>query len=216
MSSSQPTTPLSQRKRYSGGNEKHTSRIPISLSPVPYRRSSSTTRVRMSTTNSTSNNNNNRTLLNEITLNEHNKNLLRSRNTIDRNHQLLSKFNRHSRRDSSMDTKSDSNDVDSGGGSDEIDKSANHKHCNGNLARKSSCNGKIDRGMVSKEACELSTSLDLCQSLPKSMLACCTLKNLSSENMKKVSFHLQQYYVTQNFQGGKKKLSLKFWLTKTY
>jgi hypothetical protein len=148
MSASQPTTPLSQRKCY-GQTERHTSRIPISLSPVPFRRSSSTTRVRMSSTSCTNNNNNNRTLLNEITLNEHNKNLLRSRNTIDRNHQLLLKFNRNCRRDSSMDNKSDSNEVDSGGGSDEIDKSANYKHCNGNLGRKSSCNGKIDRGMVS-------------------------------------------------------------------
>lgn len=52
-----------------------------------------------------------------------------------------------------MEAKSDSNEVDSGGGSDELDKSASEKvQPNGgaNVARKKSIsNGKCDRGMVS-------------------------------------------------------------------
>lgn len=50
-----------------------------------------------------------------------------------------------------METKSDSNEVDSGGGSDEIDKSAAEPSSIGNgSARKSISNGRNDRGMVSR------------------------------------------------------------------
>lgn len=60
-----------------------------------------------------------------------------------------------------METKSDSNEVDSGGGNDEIDKSASEQQSNGCLAKKFSCNGRNGRGMVSQS--ELSASLDDCQ-----------------------------------------------------
>lgn len=130
--SSKPTTPVAQR-RYP---ENESSRIPISLSPVPFRRTYSM-RLR------------NNCLLNETTLKQHNRNLLQTRNSIaDRNHQHLKLNLSHNRRGSlSMDTKSDSNGIDSGG-TDEVDRSCSSKHCNGVL-RRSSFTNKNDRGMVS-------------------------------------------------------------------
>lgn len=131
MSSSKPSTPIAQR-RYP---ESESSRIPISLSPVPFRRTYSM-RLR------------NSCLLNETTLKQHNRNLQQSRAIVDRNQkQLKQNLNYQQRRGSfSMDTKSESNDIDSGG-TDEVDKSQSYKHLNGNLRRSSFT--KNDRGMVS-------------------------------------------------------------------
>lgn len=129
--SSKPSTPVAQR-RY-GENEM--SRIPISLSPIPFRRTYS---MRLRTN----------CLLNETTLKQHNRNLLQARNNVDRNHQQLKLNLCYNRRGSLSMDKSDSNCIDSGG-TDEVD----HSPCslknlsfNGNL-RRSSFN-KNDRGMV--------------------------------------------------------------------
>lgn len=128
--SSKPSTPVAQR-RYP---ESESSRIPISLSPIPFRRTYS---MRLRTN----------CLLNETTLKQHNRNILQARSNVDRNHQQLKLNLNYNRRGShSMDTKSEANGIDSGGGNDEVDHSP-HKHLNGNL-RRSSCN-KHDRGMVS-------------------------------------------------------------------
>lgn len=128
--SSKPSTPIAQR-RYP---ENETSRIPISLSPIPFRRTYS---MRLRTN----------CLLNETTLKQHNRNLLQSRAIVDRNQkQLKLNLNYNNRRGSlSMDTKPDSNGIDSGG-SDEVDKSSSAKHCNGILRRSSFT--KNDRGMM--------------------------------------------------------------------
>lgn len=126
--SSKPSTPVLQR-RYP---ESESSRIPISLSPIPFRRTYS---MRLRTN----------CLLNETTLKQHNKNLQQSRSVVERNHQQLKLNLNYQRRGSfSMDTKSDSIGVDSGG-TDEVNHSP-HKHLNGSL-RRSSFN-KPDRGMV--------------------------------------------------------------------
>lgn len=126
--SSKPTTPVSQR-RY---KENESSRIPISLSPVPFRRTNS---MRLRTN----------CLLNETTLKQHNRNLLQTRNSIvDRNQHLKLNLSHNRRGSFSMDTKPDSNGVDTGG-TDEVDQSS--KHCNGVLRRSSFTNRN---GMVSK------------------------------------------------------------------
>lgn len=127
--SSKPSTPIAQR-RYS---ENETSRIPISLSPIPFRRTYS---MRLRTN----------CLLNETTLKQHNRNLLQSRAIVDKNQKQLKLNLNYNRRGSpSMDTKPDSNGIDSGG-SDEVDHSSSARHCNG-ILRRSSFN-KNDRGMV--------------------------------------------------------------------
>jgi hypothetical protein len=136
--SSKPTTPIAQR-RY-GENE--FSRIPVSLSPIPFRRTYSSERRKTSVEPRLRSN----CLLNETTLKQHNRNLLQTRNSIvDRSQ--LSRFNfSHNRRGSlSMDTKPDSNGVDSGG-TDVVDQSS--KHCNGVLRRSSFTN---KNGMVRKD-----------------------------------------------------------------
>lgn len=129
--SSKPSTPVAQR-RYP---QNETSRIPISLSPVPFRRTYS---MRLRTN----------CLLNETTLKQHNRNLQQSRSVVERSHQQLKLNLSYNRRGSlSMDTKSDSNGIDSGG-TDEVDHSpSSSKLCNGHL-RRSSFN-RNDRGMVS-------------------------------------------------------------------
>lgn len=125
--SSKPSTPIAQR-RYP---ESETSRIPISVSPLPFRRTYSM-RLR---TNS---------LLNETTLKQHNRNLLQSRAIVDRNQKHLKLNLNFNRRGSvSMDAKPDSNGLDSGC-SDEVDQSCSSKHLNG-ILRRSSFN-KNDRG----------------------------------------------------------------------
>lgn len=125
--SSKPTTPIAQR-RYP---ENESSRIPISLSPVPFRRTYS---MRLRTN----------CLLNETTLKQHNRNLLQTRAIVDRNQKQLKLNLNYNRRGSlTMESKSDSNGI----GSDEVDRSPCTKLPNGNL-RRSSFN-KNDRGMVS-------------------------------------------------------------------
>lgn len=90
----------------------------------------------------------NNCLLNETTLKQHNRNLQQTRAIVDRNQkQLKLNLNYQQRRGSlTMDGKSDSNGIDSGG-TDEVDQSPNCKHLNGNLRRTSF--NKNDRGMVS-------------------------------------------------------------------
>lgn len=131
--SSKPSTPILQR-RY---GESETSRIPISLSPVPFRRTYS---MRLRTN----------CLLNETTLKQHNRNLLQSRATVDRNQKQLKLNLNYNRRGSlSMDTtKTDSNGIDTGGttGTDETDHSPCTKHLNGGLRRTSF--NKNDRGAM--------------------------------------------------------------------
>ena len=129
--SSKPSTPILQRRYH----ESESSRIPISLSPVPFRRTYS---MRLRTN----------CLLNETTLKQHNRNLQQTRAFVDRNQKQLKLNLNYPRRGSlSMDTKSDSNGIDSGG-TDEVDRSPNYKHLNGNLRRSSFT--KNDRGgMVS-------------------------------------------------------------------
>lgn len=129
--SSKPSTPVLQRRYH----ESETSRIPVSLSPIPFRRTYSM-RLR------------NNSLLNETTLKQHNRNHPQARTIVDRNHQQLKlnlSYNRRGSFSHSMDTKSDSNGIDSGGTVDEVDHNP-HKHLNGGL-RRSSFN-KHDRGMV--------------------------------------------------------------------
>lgn len=82
MSSSKPSTPILQR-RYGEQHEYNgTSRIPISLSPIPFRRTNS---MRLRPNCSLYN-----TTLNETTLKQHNKNFLQARNSVcsDRVQQL--------------------------------------------------------------------------------------------------------------------------------
>lgn len=125
--SSKPSTPIAQR-RYP---ESETSRIPISLSPIPFRRTYSM-RLRANC------------LLNETTLKQHNRNLLQSRAIVDRNQKQLKLNLNYNRRGSlSMDVKPDSNGLDSAC-SDEVDQSSSVKHLNG-ILRRSSFN-KNDRG----------------------------------------------------------------------
>lgn len=82
MSSSKPSTPILQR-RYAGGGENEfsgVSRIPVSLSPVPFRRTNSM-RLRPNCSLYANNNNTtNSSTLSETTLKQHNKNLQQSRN----------------------------------------------------------------------------------------------------------------------------------------
>lgn len=126
--SSKPTTPVAQRRYH----ENESSRIPISLSPIPFRRTYS---MRLRTN----------CLLNETTLRQHNRNLSQSRAIVDKNQKQLKLNLNYCRRGSlTMDKTPDSNGIDSGG-SDEADDIV--KHLNGNL-RRSSFN-KNDRGMVS-------------------------------------------------------------------
>lgn len=125
--SSKPSTPIAQR-RYP---ESETSRIPISLSPVPFRRTYS---MRLRTN----------CLLNETTLKQHNRNLLQTRATVDKNQKHLKlNFNCNRRGSLSMDVKPDSNGIDSSC-SDEVDQSSSVKHLNGILRRGSF--SKNDRG----------------------------------------------------------------------
>lgn len=119
--SSKPTTPIASR-RWTPESER--SRIPISLSPVPFRRTNS---MRLRTN----------CLLNETTLKQHNRNLQQTRATVDRNQKQLKLNLNYQRRGSLlMDAKSDSNGVDSGG-TDEVDKSSTCNHSNGSLRRSS-------------------------------------------------------------------------------
>lgn len=131
--SSKPTTPIAQR-RYA---ESETSRIPISLSPIPFRRTYS---MRLRTN----------CLLNETTLKEHNRNIQQSRAIVDRNQRHLKLNLGYNRRGSlQMDAKLDSNGVDTGG-TDEVDRSPCPKHLPNGILRRSSFTNKIDRnGMVS-------------------------------------------------------------------
>ncbi|CRL02746.1 CLUMA_CG015845, isoform B [Clunio marinus] len=131
--SSKPSTPVTQRRF----QESEFSRIPVSLSPIPFRRTHS---MRLRT--------NGNGLLNETTLKQHNRNFVQTRNNFERNHQQLKLNLWNNRRGSlTMDAKSDSNGIDSGG-TDEIDHSPNNnlKQVNGNLRQSSS--NKNDRGMT--------------------------------------------------------------------
>lgn len=169
--SSKPTTPVAQR-RYP---ENESSRIPVSLSPVPFRRTYSM-RLRANC------------LLNETTLKQHNRNLLQTRNSIVDRNQHLKLNSSHNRRGSlSMDTKSDSNGVDSGG-TDEVDQSS--KHCNG-VVRRSSFANKNDRGMVSRTV----KSWKMCNWHPA-----------RAKQSSKFCLFLQQCYVTKKFAG------VKYWI----
>lgn len=127
--SSKPSTPVLQRRYH----ESESSRIPVSLSPIPFRRTYSM-RLRANC------------LLNETTLKQHNRNHQQARTIVDRNHQQLKSNLSYNRRGSfshSMDAKSDSNGIDSGGTADEVNLNP-HRHLNGSL-RRSSFN-KHDRG----------------------------------------------------------------------
>lgn len=120
--SSKPSTPIASR-RWTPESER--SRIPISLSPVPFRRTNS---MRLRTN----------CLLNETTLKQHNRNLQQTRATVDRNQKQLKLNLNYQRRGSLlMDAKSDSNGVDSGGTVDEVDKSSTCNHSNGSVRRSS-------------------------------------------------------------------------------
>lgn len=126
--SSKPSTPVAQRR----WAEHETSRIPISLSPIPFRRTNS---MRLRTN----------CLLNETTLKQHNRNLSQSRAIVDKNQKQLKLNLNYCRRGSlTMDKTPDSIGIDSGG-SDEVDRIG--KNLNGNL-RRSSFNKSNDRGMV--------------------------------------------------------------------
>lgn len=130
--SSKPSTPVAQR-RYA---ENEFSRIPISLSPIPFRRTYSM-RTRPNC------------LLNETTLKEHNRNLLVSRTNEDRSHHRPLKFNFNSTRRGSlsMDPKPLAN-ITNGIETDETDEvDISAKLMNGNIRRNSFT--KNDRGMVS-------------------------------------------------------------------
>lgn len=130
--SSKPSTPIAQR-RYP---ENESSRIPISVSPVPFRRTNS---MRLRTN----------CLLNETTLKQHNRNLLQTRAIVDRNQKQLKLNLNYNRRGSyTMDSKSDSNGIDSPG-TDEVDRSPCLKHPNGGSLRRSSFNKNDRGGMVS-------------------------------------------------------------------
>lgn len=119
--SSKPSTPIASR-RWTPESER--SRIPISLSPVPFRRTNS---MRLRTN----------CLLNETTLKQHNRNLQQTRATVDRNQKQLKLNLNYQRRGSLlMDAKSDSNGVDTGG-TDEVDKSSTCNHSNGSVRRSS-------------------------------------------------------------------------------
>lgn len=121
--SSKPSTPIASR-RWTPESER--SRIPISLSPVPFRRTNSM-RLR------------NNCLLNETTLKQHNRNLQQTRAIVDKNQKQLKLNLNYQRRGSlSMDAKADSNGIDSGG-TDEVDKSSTCNHSNG-IVRRSSFN----------------------------------------------------------------------------
>lgn len=129
MSSSKPTTPILQR-RYA---DIEFSRIPvISRSPIPFHRTYS---MRMRP-NCLLNQ------LNETTLKQHNKVFSRA---DDKEHLKLN-LQRLRRGSFSMDTKSDSNHVDTGG-TDEVDRAVSTKQMNGDLRRNSFT--KNDRVMVS-------------------------------------------------------------------
>lgn len=199
--SSKPSTPVAQR-RY---GEHESSRIPISLSPIPFRRTYS---MRLRTN----------CLLNETTLKQHNRNLLQTRNIVDRNHQQLKLNLSYNRRGSlSMDTKSDSNGIDSGG-TDEVDRSPqSFKHLNGSL-RRSSFN-KNDRGMVSWRHLRHTRklSLDFCQiSLKFSFVArvgaaprqCYVIRSAQQEE----DFCLTQFIDFFHSQILKLELDIRTWL----
>ena len=124
--SSKPSTPVAQRRYH----ESESSRIPISLSPIPFRRTYS---MRLRTN----------CLLNETTLKQHSRNLSQSRAIVDKNQKQLKLNLNYCRRGSlTMDKTPDSNGIDTGE-SDEVD---HVKLLNGNL-RRSSFN-KNNRGMV--------------------------------------------------------------------
>jgi hypothetical protein len=137
--SSKPSTPVLQR-RYA---ESEVSRIPISRSPIPFHRTFSM-RLRPNCLLNQ---------LNETTLRQHNKNFTHLKSD-DKAQQLKLNLRRARRGSLSMDSKSDANTVDTGGGDgavacDEVDKAVSAKPLmNGDLSR--SCHTtKNDRGMVS-------------------------------------------------------------------
>lgn len=141
MSSSKPSTPILQR-RYGEREYNGISRIPISLSPIPFRRTNS---MRLRPNCSLFN-----TTLNETTLKQHNKNLQQARNSSvcsDRVQQLrLINLQRTRRGSLSMEEPKYEGCGDPGGTSKTVVdncSAVNMKHMNGDSAR------KIDRGMVS-------------------------------------------------------------------
>lgn len=143
--SSKPSTPILQR-RYA---ENEFSRIPVvSRSPIPFHRTYSM-RLR---SNCLLNQ------LNESTLKQHNKNFAHLKSTsAAAGDQRQSKLNlqRQRRSSFSMESKSEANNIDTGGGCngdvarDEVDHSVGEtKLMNGDL-RRSSFSKNHDRGMVS-------------------------------------------------------------------
>jgi hypothetical protein len=131
---SKPSTPVLQR-RYP--EHEYQSRIPVSLSPIPFRRANSMRLRTSSFQHQTS-------TLNELNLRQHNRS--------DRATQLLKQNLQRTRRGSlNMDTKSDANCVDSGGTDELNHNGASFKHMNGDVRRNNSNLVKNDRGMVSCE-----------------------------------------------------------------
>lgn len=139
--SSKPSTPILQR-RYGEHAYNGNSRIPISLSPIPFRRTNS---MRLRPNCSLYN-----TSLNETTLKQHNKNFQPTRNSpvcSERVQQLrLINLQRTRRGSLSMEDPKYDGCGDPGGTSKTVVdncSTVNMKHMNGDLARKK------DRGMVS-------------------------------------------------------------------
>lgn len=151
--SSNPSTPILQRRGVESESGSTTtansinrfSRIPISLSPIPFRRTNSM-RLRANSSSLYSNNN---TTLNETTLKQHNKNLQQQvKNSAiysDRVQQLrLINIQRARRGSLSMDEPKYEGSGDPGGtDSKNVSVVVDMKHMNGDLTRKN------DRGMVS-------------------------------------------------------------------
>jgi hypothetical protein len=165
MSSSKPSTPILQR-RYGGGGENEfsgVSRIPVSLSPVPFRRTNS---MRLRPNCSLYNNNNNNatnSTLSETTLKQHNKNLQQSKNNSaavcsDKVRQLrLINLQRARRGSLCMDV--DEPKCNGVGEGDPGGTSKNH-HGNGKPMMNGDLTRKNDRGMVS-ESLAIGQQLDV-------------------------------------------------------
>lgn len=165
MSSSKPSTPILQRRYGGSGGENEfsgVSRIPISLSPVPFRRTNS---MRLRPNCSLYNNTNtNSSTLSETTLKQHNKNFQQLKNNnsavcSDRVRQLrLINLQRARRGSLCMDVDEPKcngvGEGDPGGTTSKVHESHGHSNSNGGgAAGKHMMNGdltrKNDRGMVS-------------------------------------------------------------------